>query len=242
MPKFYKFYDWILNEPHTLIAGRTGAGKTVIMNGIIVNALSLDCELWLADPKQFELRQYIKCHQVKRYADERESIVKLILDCAREMRRRNEVIKTYGDEDEKIYQGRHLYLIIDELGDVMNHNKKEVFPALLDIVALGRSARVHLIAATQRPSYELIPPRIRDNFTCRIGLKVNNVKASKIIFDSTCCADLPEKKGFAYCLFGNSEITDCINDYDGEPLLCSVPMYSKERIRDAINATKINAA
>ena len=223
MPKVFEIYDLLLSEPHTLIAGITGSGKTVVINGMLVNALFQDCDIWLCDPKMFELRDFRICAQVKRYANTEKDMIKAVIDCEKEMRRRCRVMEDYP-RGVKEYQGKDLYFFIDELGDLLVNHKQEVKKPLLNIVQLGRRAKVHLIAATQRPSSAVLPVEIRANFTGKVGLRVNKSTESKLIIDEKGCESLPLYHAF-FSLTGY-ELT-----------MAKVPKYSDDFIYYVIDET-----
>ena len=224
MPKVTVLYDILLDETHTLIAGTTGSGKTTVIYGMLVNALFRDCDIWLIDPKGFELMDFKDCAQVRVYANSEKTMVNAIKACEKELQRRRSVISTYPKFTEKVYQGRQLYLFIDELGDLFSTSKREITKPLERIMRLGRAAGIHVIAGTQRPSNREFPTEIRNNFTGKVGLKVNKISESKLILDMAGCENLPEHH--AYFNLTGYEIA-----------MLKVPKYDDDFIIDVIKAT-----
>ena len=133
-----------LAENHLLIAGATGSGKSVFENGLIYTALyqsPADVQFILIDPKLTELAPYRNLPHTIRYAcDGRDMIealqyaVDLIMTRFRETQRRGR----------REYDGSHVYVIVDELQDLMTTHRREAFPLLQRIAQIGRAARVHL--------------------------------------------------------------------------------------------------
>ena len=89
------------------------------------------------------------------------------------------------------YAGGHVYVIIDELADLMTTNKREVLPILQRIGQIGRAANVHMIAGTQTPVSAVIPTQLKVNFDSRIGLRVRCAQDSRNILGFKCCETLP---------------------------------------------------
>ena len=117
------------------------------------------------------------------------------------------------------YPGGHLYVIIDELADLMTTNKKEVQPLLQRLCQIGRAANVHVVAATQCPLASVIPTAIKVNFDSRVGLRTRSAQDSRNILGEKGCEKLP-RYGYGYYMTADGcELTE-------------IPMYSD----DVINA------
>ena len=116
---------------------------------------------------------------------------------------------------EKKYQGAQLYVIIDELADLMTTNKKQVMPLIQRIAQVGRAAGVHLICATQCPLAKVIPTEIKVNFDARVGLRTRSAQDSRNILGFNGCEDLP-RYGQAYYINPDSGVKKIV-----------VPMYDK---------------
>lgn len=182
----------ILAQTHTLIAGTTGSGKSVLLRSIIHTAL-LDYpdehKLILIDPKRTELWPYRGVPHCIGYASEPDEIIeqltaalKLIDERTRRTRARNA-----NDSDEP-----DVYVIIDEYADLMTTSKKQAVPLIQRIAQLGRSSRVHLILATQRPTRDIITGAIKVNLDCRIALRVPTPQDSRNIINQSGAELLPQ--------------------------------------------------
>lgn len=213
----YNFFTDVLKQNHTLVAGATGSGKSVVINGLIATILYRlpgnsvgRATMILVDPKRVELAQYKNLpHTLYHAAGQNPSEWKTALEMAcRIMDRRYDEMERAGRRE---YTGGDLYVIIDEWASInskMNPLRNACVAPLLRLVSEGRAAHVHVILATQVPKATVIPTEIRDNFTCRIALMTENKLQSRIIIDQPGCElfPSPKKAGYAlgwYCLPGN---------------------------------------
>lgn len=142
----YKPFLRLAECPHLLIAGATGSGKSVALNGIIHNLLltksPFECQLVLIDPKKVELSQYKALPHCAKYADTHPDIVRALQWALEETERRFGRMQNKGIRE---YDGPHLYVIVDELADLMVSIKNETLPLLQRLAQIGRAARVHCI-------------------------------------------------------------------------------------------------
>ena len=92
------------------------------------------------------------------------------------------------------YDGTHLYVIIDELADLMVSIKKETLPLMQRLAQVGRAARVHLIACSQNVLAVTIPTTLKCNFSTILGLRTCNAQQSRFLIASTGCEHLPDPK------------------------------------------------
>lgn len=196
----YHIFDSMLSQPHLLIAGATGSGKSVIVNNLIYTAM-IDgkARFILIDPKRVELRRYKRSVQTIRYASEPGDMISALHEAMaivesryRKMSRKG-LRKTSADP---------VYVIIDELADLMTTNKKEVQPLLQRLCQIGRAAGVHVIACTQCPLSTVIPTPIKVNFDARVGLRTRSRQDSRNILDMPGCETLP-RYGQAYYMTPN---------------------------------------
>ena len=185
--------------PHMLVAGQTGSGKSVCINGIILSMIykssPKDVRMILIDPKVVELSifstlPHLFCPVVTdpkkaagalRWAvNEMDSRYKKMGDLhARDIDRYN-AIQT--DENER---WPRLVIIIDELADLMIVAAKDVEDSIVRIAQLGRACGIHLIVATQRPSVDVITGLIKANIPSRIAFAVSNGIDSRVILDAS---------------------------------------------------------
>ncbi len=189
--KTYSIFIEILEENHVLLAGATGSGKSVCLNALIYTSILQGSQLVLIDPKKVELHQYACTENCILYADEQDEmvfalqhVVDVIEDRYRDMKARHL----------KLYDGRKIVVVIDELADLMLTRKREVEPLLQRISQIGRAALVSLIAATQVPIRDVIPTTIKANFDCRIGLRTASAQDSRNIIGESGCELLPNPK------------------------------------------------
>ena len=191
--------------PHMLIAGTTGSGKSVCVNGIICSILMRakpeEVKLAMVDPKVVELSVYngiphLMCPVV---SDPKQAAV-LLQKMVNEMEKRYQMfastgtkkIEGYNEYVEK-YNKKHpeepmekmpfIVIIIDELSDLMMVAAKEVEDSILRITQKARAAGIHLIVATQRPSTEVITGLIKANIPSRIAFAVGSGIDSRTILD-----------------------------------------------------------
>ena len=193
--------------PHLLIAGTTGSGKSVCVNGIICSILMRakpeEVKLVMVDPKVVELSVYngiphLMCPVV---SDPKKAAVALA-KMVNEMERRYHVFsdsgtkniesynayiekwnKEHKDEDAQQKKMPYIVIIIDELADLMMVAAKEVEDSILRITQKARAAGMHLIVATQRPSTEVITGLIKANIPSRISFAVGSGIDSRTILD-----------------------------------------------------------
>lgn len=188
----------MMKQPHLLIAGASGSGKSVLVNGIICSILKYhpnQKRLILIDPKRTELNEYSDMPHALRHATEPDEIP-LALSYATELIESR--YKAMKRTRERVYNGADVYIIIDELADLMTTQRKQVTPLIQRICQIGRAARVHLIAATQCPLAKIIPTEIKVNFTAVAGLHTLTRQHSRNIIDMPGCELLPM---FGQCIY-----------------------------------------
>jgi DNA segregation ATPase FtsK/SpoIIIE, S-DNA-T family len=205
-------YD-LADMPHLLIAGRTGTGKSVCLNSIILSLLLArrpdECKLLMIDPKQVELAEYAKLphlmHPVVTDNTKAEAILAWAVDKMEEryeiLRRArvrniagfNELaheeilrrVKPVDAEEQKRVPPRMPYIVIvvDEVGDLMMAMKKEVEGHIIRLAQKSRAAGIHLILTTQRPTVDVITGLIKSNLPARICFQVADRSNSRVVLD-----------------------------------------------------------
>lgn len=200
----YKPFLALADCPHLLIAGATGSGKSVALNGIIYtllikNAPSM-CQFVLVDPKRVELIQYARLPHTVKYACEQPDIVRTLQWTVEETDRRFSCMQAAGVRE---YTGAHLYVVIDELADLMVSMKNETLPLLQRLAQVGRAARVHVIACSQNIMAQTIPTVLRCNFSAVLGLRTATKQQSRFLISAGGCELLPDpkKEGTGYGYF-----------------------------------------
>lgn len=199
----YKPFLRLANAPHLLIAGATGSGKSVALNGIIHSLLLTEspfqCQFVLIDPKKVELKQYSILPHCAKYADTHPDIVRALTWAVDETERR---FSDMAQRCIKEYDGPHLYVIVDELADLMVSIKNETLPLLQRLAQIGRAARVHCICCSQNIMAQTIPTVLRCNFSAILGLRTANKQQSRFLIAAPGCEMLPnpklEGKGYGY--------------------------------------------
>lgn len=195
--EYPRLYHDMLSQPHLLIAGATGSGKSVVINGMMYTALydsPAAARFILLDVKRVELSEYRHLPHVIQYADNVPRAIaalKTTLSIVEaryiEMQRRRQ----------RLYNGSNVYIMIDELADLMTTAKRDVMPLLQRLCQIGRAARVHVIAATQCPISAVIPTPIKVNFDSRVALRTRSKQDSRNILGLTGCETLP-RYGYGY--------------------------------------------
>lgn len=191
----YNLFDDMLTRPHLLVAGATGSGKSVAINGILSSALYHmpgdnpgAVSFILIDPKRVELSRYKGIPHVLSYASEPDQIISALRYALTLTESRYKSMQKRG---ELKYTGGDVYIIIDEFADLVLTQGRIVRPIIQRLAQIGRAARVHIIMATQTPVREVIPTPIKCNFDCRLGLRTRSAQDSRNILDHSGLETLP---------------------------------------------------
>ena len=190
---YSRLYDDMLRQVHMLIAGATGSGKSTVVNGMIHAALKdspARVGLILIDPKGCELAEYADLPHVIDYANTPKDIPRALRGAVSLMNCRLADMKRRRIRE---YDGSHVYVIIDELMPIMTRPdiKRECYSPLLDLLALARAARVHVVACTQSPVAAVIPTPLKCNFDSRLALRTASAQDSRNIIGARGCELLP---------------------------------------------------
>jgi S-DNA-T family DNA segregation ATPase FtsK/SpoIIIE len=196
--------------PHLLIAGATGAGKSVGVNSLIVSILYKakpdEVKFIMVDPKRLELGVYgdiphlatpiitdpkraaislkwAVTEMERRYKDLAGYGVRNIDGYNVEAKRRND-LEQWDDSGEPHRILPYIVIIIDELADLMMVSGKEVEESITRLAQMARAVGIHLVLATQRPSVDVITGLIKANFPARISFRVSSKVDSRTIIDS----------------------------------------------------------
>ena len=196
----------IAKAPHLLIAGTTGSGKSCLINTIILNLICNNTpdqvKFLMIDPKKVELSIYENIpHLMTKPATDPEEAAAVLDFAIDKMLKRYETLKTAGvrsiqELNKNGGKMPYIIIIIDELADLLITgtrtklgadltNTTKIDEKIARLAQMGRAAGVHIIAATQRPSREVLTGLIKANMPARVALSVANIYDSRVILDES---------------------------------------------------------
>ncbi|MDO5388325.1 MAG: DNA translocase FtsK [Clostridia bacterium] len=230
----------IADMTHLLIAGATGAGKSVCINTLITSILYKatpdEVKLIMIDPKKVELSVYNGIpHLLIPVVSDVQKASGALNWAIREMERRYDLLEKYGVRNIKGYNKLkdveklpYIVIIIDELADLMMTTGKEVENAIVRITQLARAAGMHLVIATQRPDSNIVTGLIKANVPSRIAFKVAGSINSKIILDAT----------GAEKLLGRGDMLLKTRAFDDKPLRIQGAFVTDEEVEAIVESIK----
>ncbi|MBP2077713.1 FtsK/SpoIIIE family DNA translocase [Oceanobacillus polygoni] len=214
--------------PHLLIAGATGSGKSVCVNGIITSILMRtkphEVKMMMIDPKKVELNVYNgiphllapvvtdpkkASRALKKVVSEMERRYDLFTDTGtRNIEGYNEYIRKYNlSSDETQPHLPYIVVLVDELADLMMVASNDVEDSITRLAQMARAAGIHLIIATQRPSVDVITGVIKANIPSRIAFSVSSQIDSRTILDSGGAEKLLGRGDMLFMPVGSSKPT-----------------------------------
>jgi S-DNA-T family DNA segregation ATPase FtsK/SpoIIIE len=217
--------------PHLLIAGSTGAGKSVAINAMIMSILYKatpdQVRLILVDPKRLELGNYEGVpHLYTPIITEPKLAANALRNAVREMERRLKLLAAKGvrnidqynklfdqngtlslfDEDSDEKPIPYIVIIIDELADLMMLDSSNVEESITRLAQMARAVGIHLVLATQRPSVDVITGLIKANFPARVSFRVATKVDSRTILDANGAEALLGKGDMLYLPSGSARV------------------------------------
>jgi DNA segregation ATPase FtsK/SpoIIIE, S-DNA-T family len=217
--------------PHLLIAGSTGAGKSVAINAMIMSILYKatpdQVRLILVDPKRLELGNYEGVpHLYTPIITEPKLAANALRNAVREMERRLKLLAAKGvrniDQYNRLFDQNgtpslfevdsedkpipSIVIIIDELADLMMLDSSNVEESITRLAQMARAVGIHLVLATQRPSVDVITGLIKANFPARVSFRVATKVDSRTILDANGAEALLGKGDMLYLPSGSARV------------------------------------
>ena len=243
----------IAKMPHMLIAGATGAGKSVTMNNLIISLLYRSgpqkLRLLMVDPKRVELTLYNKIpHLLTPVITDAKKAILALKWLAKEMDRRYDVLQEVAVRDISSYhknivmpakkrklEGKlkkdekmpedmpYIVAFLDEISDLMQAYPRELEAAIVRLTQMSRAVGIHLILATQRPSVKVITGLIKANVPTRLALQVASQVDSRTILDV----------GGAEKLLGAGDMLYLGGDMS-KPIRVQAPFVSEDEVKKVV--------
>ncbi|MBU5334929.1 DNA translocase FtsK [Intestinibacter bartlettii] len=232
--------------PHLLIAGATGAGKSVCVNTIITSLLYKsspeEVKLLLIDPKVVELAHYNGIpHLLSPVVTDPKKASNALNWAVNEMNKRYQLFAENGVKDitgynrkceQKMYK---IVIIIDELADLMMACGNEVEDYICRLAQMARAAGMHLIIATQRPSVDVITGIIKANIPSRIAFAVSSQTDSRTILDMGGAEKLLGKGDMLYYPLGAAKPVRIqgafISEEESEKVIDEIKSQEQEEVK-----------
>ena len=194
--------------PHVLIAGATGAGKSVTIHALVNSLLFRNgpdqCKFIMVDPKRVELTLYNGIpHLLTPVITQPKKAILALKWAGKEMDRRYDILEQHrvrdissyhknilpklqkkASDDEPVEKMPYIVIIIDELADLMQAYPRELEAGIVRLAQMSRAVGIHLMISTQRPSVNVITGLIKANVPARIALQVSSQVDSRTILDT----------------------------------------------------------
>jgi S-DNA-T family DNA segregation ATPase FtsK/SpoIIIE len=227
--------------PHMLVAGATGAGKSILVHSLITSLLFKNSpqtlKFVLIDPKRVELSMYDGIpHLITPVITENKKALGVLKWAISEMERRYEVLQKAGCRDVTSYNKANptealpfVLIAIDEMADLMSSFGREVEGAIVRLAQMARATGIHLLLATQRPSVEVITGLIKANIPTRVALQVASQIDSRTIIDT---AGAEKLLGHGDLLFLSAELS--------KPKRIQGSYITEEELKSVVNFIKEN--
>lgn len=254
--------------PHLLIAGATGAGKSVALNGMITSILYKatpdEVRFIFIDPKRLELGLYADIpHLLTPIVTEPGEATNALRWATNEMEQRYKKLARRGVRNIDQYnthlrssgpflpiEGQpegelekplsYIVIVIDELADLMMVSSKDVEESISRLAAMARAVGIHLILATQRPSVDVITGIIKANFPSRIAFKVASKVDSRTIIDGNGAEQLLGNGDMLFIPPGTARLTRIHGAYVSEKEAQSIVEHLRKQGRPSYDESILN--
>ncbi|MEZ0117806.1 UNVERIFIED_ORG: S-DNA-T family DNA segregation ATPase FtsK/SpoIIIE [Heyndrickxia coagulans] len=182
----YVAFD-LLKQPHILIAGETGSGKSTQLRSILTTLIKSkkpdELQLYLADCKKSEFHIFRRVEHVQCVLSQSKDIQKMLAHIKKELDERSNLTETFevGHVDDLPQEHKRPYIVvcIDEF--VMLRKNEMIMEILTEIVAIGRTLGVFAILSMQRPNSQVLDTTIRANLTVSMGFKLRDKTEARIV-------------------------------------------------------------
>ncbi len=196
--EYQNLYKNMLEQPHLLIAGATGSGKSTLIDDLLYTIGVLhtphNAKLILIDPKEVQLKRWAVLPHTLKHATQIDDIVQTLAWASDIMEQR---FRTMASHNFVKSQEPDIYIFIDEFVDIKLLAGKNAEKDLIRIASKGRAANMHIILATQRPTRDIINGAIKANFSSKIALSTDSRQESRNILDAN-GAELLPRYGYGF--------------------------------------------